>query len=202
MEPILDEVYRDDEGSFRYPPMPPTAAGLTHFWCHVEVPEDLLGRFQRAYSEHVHQEKETELRRWDTANPAPNGQPDDPRRQAARDTAWAQIEDRHRTKFMPLTYVRPLARIERMWLYSRYLGPNEKAAFDQKKWTLPGGVSKTAQEWVDEYDLKKVGRALDAHSDVDAVIQTTTLKKMERDLRDMRFLEEFGQLPEDVPTIQ
>lgn len=198
--PLIDVVYSEDEGSFRYPPMPSTAAGLTHFWCKVDVPEDLLGRFRRAYNEKVDQDKQSELRRWDMSNPPPGGNADDPRHLAARDTAWARIQDRYRAKFMPLSYVRPLARVERMARYSRYLQPGQQAEFNQQRWTMPGGASKTAAEWVEEYDLKQVGRALDADADVDAVVQNASLRAMEENLRKMRFLQQFGHLPEDVPT--
>ena len=192
----VDDVYRNDEGSFRYPPMPPTAAQMTHFWCNVEVPEDLLGRFHRAYGRMVDDEKLTELSRtFDAQNPQPEDEAGRARWEQARQIAWGKVEDRYRNKFMPLVFIRPLARVERMHRYSRYLPELERKKFEKQTWTMPDGRSRTAQEWVKEYDLVKVGRALDAHSDVDEVEQTGLLQSIHEEMRNMRFLEEFGSRP-------
>lgn len=191
----VDNVYRDDEGSFRYPPLPPTAAQMTHFWCTVDVPEDLLGRMSRSYAAMVDEEKRQELLRWEAQNPSPadSRSPAWGQWESARQQVWDNIRQRYQAKFIPKVYLRPLARVERMWRYSRYLSPQENAAFQKQKWTMPGGASKTAQEWVDTYQLQVVGRALDADSDVGQVEMNDSLDKIKEELTDLRFLTKYGE---------
>lgn len=143
-EAVLDQIYRDDEGSFHYPPQPSTYQGLLRFWSNVAIPEEVLARFQAAYTRNRNGRIQSSLAAWEKNNPCPMGAHSSQRVQD-RKAAWATTREQHqqmltaREPVLATTCVRPLVRLQKMQAYSAPLSKAERDKLATQQFSLPGG---------------------------------------------------------------
>lgn len=181
---VLDQVYREDEGTFHYPPAPRTYDQLLKFWSNVEIPDESLTRFKRGYAENVGRRVQDQVSRWEAENPQPTNQRRAVDWEQQRDRMQQELTDREPRLYA--TWVRPLVRLERMYAYSRSMHEPEQAKFLQTRYSLPVGPSGTVEELLDKFRVHEYSHVLHQTSldDNDALVQE--LKKTTAQLAKLR----------------
>ncbi|WP_114906736.1 hypothetical protein [Ornithinimicrobium murale] len=167
---VLEELYREDEGTFHYPPVCRTYENLVRFWSTVEVPDESMVRFQNGYGKFRRRRVEAGLAQWDAANPAPStNHRKYPAWQEARAAAEQQLRQREPTMFAP--DVRPLVRLNRMYVYRAGLRPEEREKFLSQVFSLPssghrGTVAELMAKYsVREYEGTLIASRVDEHTE-------------------------------------
>lgn len=184
---VLDELYREGEGTFHYPAVCRTLDSLMAFWSSVQVPEESLVRFQQAYARLRRGRIDAALERWDQANPEPRGRKHDEwatRRQEAID----QLEQRE-----PIMYagiVRPLVRLNRMYFHRSSLRLEEEQEFLAKQFRLPTGDEGTVEELLAKYRTSEYQGVLttsrvDEHGELLEQLRRTTVN-LQVELKNIR----------------
>lgn len=186
-ETVLDQVYRDDEGSFHYPPAPDTYDKLLKFWSNVEIPEDVLTRFQRGYNQSVDARVLAQVRQWEAENPAPRSERHQARWQAERAQLERDLVGREPALYNP--WVRPLVRLDRMYAYRAGLYPSEREKFLAQQYSLPGGSTAptgTVEELLDMFHVADYRHVLRETSIDDNEKLLEQLRRTTLELRNIR----------------
>lgn len=183
-ETTLDAIYREDEGSFYYPPASTTYGSLLKFWSNVPIPEEALAKFYRGYEASFKDRVLTALDRWEVENPKPHSE----RAQAQ----WEQAMLAHRDELaarepkMYDSWVRPLVRLDRMYTYRGSLYTDERETFLNERFNLPGGPTGTVDELLGLFRTSDYNQVLRQTSVDDHHEMVTQLKKTTAALNKIR----------------
>lgn len=160
---VLDQLYREDEGTFHYPPICRSYDSLMKFWSNVQVPEESLARFQKAYQRLRNQRIDAGLQRWEQDNPAPPEKHKSyPQWLAAYRETEEALDRREPIMYPPL--VRPLVRLNRMYAYRGPMRPEERQKFLTKQFSLPTGETGTVEELLAKFRTQEYQSELSVSS--------------------------------------